>query len=147
MDADPCNEWSTATEKFIEAALARDGVQVRAIQHRAKHAAGVWRKMQEKSLNLEDVSDLLAFRIIVTGRDDCYLALDTVHRLFEPEPFRFKDYIAGPKANGYRSLHTSVRDVDGFVFEVQIRTVDMHRAAEEGVAAHWQYRAGKSIRV
>ena len=86
---------------------------------------------------------LLAFRIIVPRTDDCYLALETVHRLFEPEPFRFKDYIASPKANGYQSIHTSVRDQDEFVFELQIRSVEMHRAAEEGIAAHWRYRAGK----
>jgi (p)ppGpp synthase/HD superfamily hydrolase len=103
--------------------------------------------MQEKGLALEDVNDLMAFRVIVPTRDDCYLALDIVHRLFDPEPFRFKDYIAVPKANGYQSLHTSVRDRDGFVFEIQIRSLDMHRAAEAGAAAHWRYRASKSIRV
>ena len=140
------NEWCAATAEIIESALAADSVPLLAIQHRAKHAAGAWRKMQEKGLGLEDVADLVAFRIIVPSHDDCYLALVTVHRLFEPEPFRFKDYIAGPKVNGYRSLHTSVRDRDGFVFEVQIRSVDMHRAAEEGTAAHWRYRANKPIR-
>ena len=139
-------EWCTATAEIIESALATDDVPLVAIQHRAKHAAGAWRKMRERGLVLDDVADLVAFRIIVPSQDDCYLALDTVHRLFEPEPFRFKDYIADPKANGYQSLHTSVRDRDGFVFEVQIRSVDMHRAAEEGTAAHWRYRANKSIR-
>jgi (p)ppGpp synthase/HD superfamily hydrolase len=103
--------------------------------------------MQEKNLRFEEVQDLLAFRIVVPTLDGCYLALNTIHRLFEPEPFRFKDYIAKPKANGYQSLHTSVRDQRGFVFEVQIRTVDMHHVAEEGLAAHWRYRANKSIRV
>ncbi|MCW8984672.1 MAG: hypothetical protein OQK55_04980, partial [Thermoanaerobaculales bacterium] len=140
-------EWCTATEEIIKSALAADGVSLVAIQRRAKHAAGVWRKMQEKNLIFEEVHDLLAFRIVVSSQDDCYLALNSVHRLFEPEPFRFKDYIAKPKANGYQSLHTSVRDRQGFVFEVQIRTVDMHHAAEEGFAAHWRYRANKSIRV
>lgn len=138
--------WCAATEGLIQAALADDGVSTVLIQHRAKHAAGVWRKMQEKNLSLEEVHDLLAFRIVVPNLDNCYLALDTVHRLFEPEVFRFKDYIADPKVNGYKSLHTSVRDRDGFVFEVQIRTVDMHRAAEEGSAAHWRYRSRLSIR-
>ena len=137
-------EWCAATEKIIKSALTTDGVSLVAIQRRAKHVAGVWRKMQEKNLILEEVHDLLAFRIVVPSQDNCYLALDTIHRLFEPEPFRFKDYIAKPKANGYQSLHTSVRDHNGFVFEVQIRTVTMHHAAEEGVAAHWRYRAGKS---
>jgi len=138
--------WCAEIEKTIKSALAADGVSLVAMQRRAKHTAGVWRKMQEKNLRLEDVHDLFAFRIVVPNQDNCYLALDTVHRLFEPEPFRFKDYIAEPKANGYQSLHTSIRDGDGFVFEVQIRTVEMHRAAEEGMAAHWRYRASKKIR-
>ena len=140
-------EWCTATEGLIKSTLAADGVSLVAIQRRTKHTAGVWRKMHEKNLLLEEVHDLIAFRLIVPSQDNCYLALDTVHRLFEPEPFRFKDYVAEPKANGYQSLHTSVCDRDGFVFEIQIRTVDMHRAAEEGNAAHWRYRARKSIRV
>jgi ppGpp synthetase/RelA/SpoT-type nucleotidyltranferase len=137
--------WCATIEGTIKSALAADDVSPVAIQRRTKHAAGVWRKMQEKNLRLEEVHDLFAFRIVVPNQDNCYLALDTVHRLFEPEPFRFKDYIAEPKANGYQSLHTSVRDRDGFVFEVQIRTVDMHHAAEEGIAAHWRYRASKSL--
>jgi GTP pyrophosphokinase len=138
-------EWCAATAESIKSALADADVPVVGIQHRAKHAAGVWRKMKEKGLCIEEINDLVAFRVIVPTQDDCYLALETVHRLFEPEPFRFKDYITGPKANGYQSLHTSVRDSNGFPFEVQIRTADMHRAAEEGIAAHWRYRANKSI--
>jgi GTP pyrophosphokinase len=102
--------------------------------------------MREKNLLLGEIHDLFAFRVVVSNEDDCYLALDTIHRLFEPEPFRFKDYIADPKTNGYQSLHTSVRDRNGFVFEVQIRTAEMHRAAEQGCAAHWRYRAGRSMR-
>jgi hypothetical protein len=139
-------EWCAATEGVITSALAADGVPLVAIQRRTKHTAGVWRKMREKNLLLREIHDLLAFRVVVSNQDDCYLALDTIHRLFEPEPFRFKDYIADPKMNGYQSLHTSVRDRDGFVFEVQIRTAEMHRVAEEGFASHWRYRAGKSVR-
>jgi HAMP domain-containing protein len=140
-------EWCVATVENMKSGLVADDVPVVAIQHRAKHAAGAWRKMQEKGLGLDDVNDLIAFRVIVPSQDDCYLALETVHRLFEPEPFRFKDYITSPKANGYQSLHTSLRDRNGFAFEVQIRTVEMHRAAEEGGAAHWRYRAGTSVRL
>jgi GTP pyrophosphokinase len=103
--------------------------------------------MQEKNLTLEEVHDLFAFRIVVPSQDHCYLALETIHRLFDPEPFRFKDYIEHPKANGYQSLHTSVRNGEGFVFEVQIRTVDMHLAAEDGSASHWRYRSHKSMRL
>jgi hypothetical protein len=134
-------EWCDDIESAIAEALKDDAVQLLLMQSRTKHIAGVWRKMQGKNLLLDEVHDLFAFRLVVPGLDDCYLALDIVHRLFEPEPFRFKDYIANPKANGYQSLHTSVSDHDGFVFEVQIRTAKMHRAAEEGSAAHWRYRS------
>ncbi len=140
-------EWCASTEEVIKSGLAADGVPLIAFQQRTKHTAGVWRKMQERGLLLEEVQDLLAFRIVVPNQDSCYLALDTVHRLFEPEPFRFKDYIADPKANGYQSLHTSVRTSEGLVFEVQIRTIHMHRAAEEGASAHWRYRSRKPIHV
>jgi (p)ppGpp synthase/HD superfamily hydrolase len=101
--------------------------------------------MQQKHLGLNEVQDIFAFRLIVADQDDCYLALHAVHRLFEPEPFRFKDYIAAPKANGYRSLHTSVCDRNGLVFEIQIRSVDMHREAEDGEAAHWRYHAKRPV--
>jgi hypothetical protein len=134
-------EWCDRIEGAIREALETDGVELLLMQSRTKHIAGVWRKMQEKGLLLDEVHDLLAFRLVVPGPDDCYLALDIIHRLFEPEPFRFKDYIANPKVNGYQSLHTSVSGRDGFVFEVQIRTAKMHRAAEEGPAAHWRYRS------
>jgi HAMP domain-containing protein len=142
---DASAEWCATTENNIKSSLSADGVSHVAIQRRTKHAAGVWRKMQEKDLTLEEVHDLLAFRIIVPSQDDCYLALNTVHRLYDPEPFRFKDYITEPKANGYQGLHTSVRDRNGLVFEVQIRTAEMHRAAENGSAAHWRYHSRRSI--
>jgi hypothetical protein len=135
--------WCAETTKTIASVLADEGIPHVEIQSRAKHVAGVWRKMQEKQLSIEEVHDILAFRIIVPETDHCYLALETVHRLFDPEPFRFKDYIAKPKANGYQSLHTSVRNRDGLVFEIQIRSYRMHRAAELGDAAHWRYRANK----
>jgi hypothetical protein len=139
-------KWCTRIADAIASALAADGVAPISIQRRIKNPAGVWRKMCEKNLALEDVHDIFAFRIIVAEHDDCYLALNTVHRLFEPEPFRFKDYIAQPKKNGYKSLHTSVRDASGLVFEIQIRSIAMHRAAENGDAAHWRYLAGRSFR-
>jgi hypothetical protein len=138
------SNWCIEIEETLSSALKEGGVQSLSVEHRVKHAAGVWRKMQEKHLELGEVHDTLAFRLVVPDRDDCYLALDAVHRLFEPEPFRFKDYIARPKANGYQSLHTTVRDQQGFLFEVQIRSMEMHKAAENGASAHWRYRAGKS---
>jgi (p)ppGpp synthase/HD superfamily hydrolase len=87
------------------------------------------------------VHDLYALRIIVPDEEHCYLSLHAVHGAFEPEPFRFKDYIASPKRNGYRSLHTTVRDEEGRALEIQIRSLAMHRAAERGSAAHWLYKA------
>jgi len=79
--------------------------------------------------------------MIVFEEEHCYRALHAVHSAFEPEPFRFKDYIVSPKTNGYRSLHTTVRDEDGRALEIQIRSLAMHRAAERGAAAHWMYKA------
>jgi GTP pyrophosphokinase len=97
--------------------------------------------MQEKELDLEQVHDLCALRVIVPEEEHCYLALHAVHGAFDPEPFRFKDYIANPKPNGYQSLHTTVRDANGRALEIQIRSIAMHRAAERGSAAHWRYKA------
>lgn len=134
-------EWVQQTVAGIAERLHTDLVPVQEIQHRVKHTAGVWRKMREHDLALDEVHDLFAFRVIVPEEEHCYLALGAVHRSFEPEPFRFKDYITTPKANGYRSLHTSVRDSAGHLFEIQIRSESMHRAAEDGTAAHWRYRA------
>ena len=135
--------WSRSVGQRLTRELDEAGVEVVEIQHRIKHTAGVWRKMREADIPLDEVHDLFAFRIIVPTEPDCYVALAAVHRCFEPEPFRFKDYIESPKPNGYRSLHTTVRDEDGRLFEVQIRTQAMHQAAEAGDAAHWRYRANR----
>jgi hypothetical protein len=133
--------WSRATAERLAACLAENGLEPVRLEHRVKHVAGIWRKMQARQIDLEEVHDLFAFRVVVPEERDCYLALHAVHRVFDPEPFRFKDYIAEPKSNGYRSLHTTVRGEDGVVFEVQIRSLEMHRAAETGDAAHWRYTA------
>jgi hypothetical protein len=133
-------QWCRWVVESLTDALSTQQVAVEQVQHRAKHTAGVWRKMQEAQLAVDQVHDLFAFRVIVPTVHDCYLALTAVHRAFEPEPFRFKDYIEAPKPNGYRSLHTSVRDNEGRLFEVQIRTPAMHENAENGYAAHWKYR-------
>jgi hypothetical protein len=135
--------WSRAVGQRLARELDEAGVLVVEIQHRIKHTAGVWRKMREADIRLDEVHDLFAFRIIVPTEADCYLALTVVHRCFEPEPFRFKDYIESPKPNGYRSLHTTVRDEGRRLFEVQIRTQAMHESAEAGDAAHWRYRASR----
>lgn len=109
---------------------------------RAKHAASIHRKMREQGLKVHEVPDLLAFRVIVDDVGSCYHALGLVHASFPPVPDRIKDYIARPKANGYQSLHTTVIGPEGRRVEVQIRTRDMHRVAEDGIAAHWRYKEG-----
>lgn len=137
-------QWLRASEKGIRRALAHAHVRHRSLQHRVKHTAGIFRKMKAKGLALEQVHDLVAFRIIVPAEQDCYVALDAIHQHFEPLLLRFKDYVAAPKKNGYRSLHTCVKGEDGLVFEVQIRTLEMHERSEGGDAAHWRYKAGAS---
>ena len=134
--------WLSAREKELRKALGAHRVKLRGVQNRVKHVAGVFRKMRGKGLSLEQVHDVVAFRVLVTTEEECYRALAAVHERFEPLLLRFKDYIAQPKGNGYRSLHTCVRADDGVVFEVQVRTLAMHAAAEGGEAAHWRYKSG-----
>lgn len=129
----------------IRGALAARGVPVLEISHRIKHTAGIWKKMREKELTLDQVHDLVALRIVVPTEADCYHALGVVHDTHAPLVGRFKDYIAQPKPNGYRSLHTSVRSSDGSVFEVQIRSIAMHQLAEHGRASHASYKEAKRI--
>ena len=110
------------------------------IQHRVKHTAGVWKKMKSKKLNLDQIHDLYAFRIVVPTESDCYWTLGVIHRTFKPVVGRFKDYIAHPKGNGYQSLHTCVEPKEGPIFEIQIRSIAMHQHSESGTAAHWIYK-------
>ncbi len=127
----------------LREALAAQGLQAQ-ISGRRKHAYSVWRKMQGKSLQLEKVMDLLALRIIVGSVDHCYAALGVVHQLWTPLEAEYDDYIARPKLNGYQSLHTVVRGPWQLPLEIQIRTEEMHRHAEQGVAAHWAYKEAGS---
>jgi len=107
---------------------------------REKHPYSIWRKLQRKSIGWSQLSDIYAFRVIVDTEDDCYRALGVIHRAWQVRPGRFKDYISTPKRNNYRSLHTTVVGPRGMHIELQIRTELMDRVAEEGVAAHWQYK-------
>ena len=110
------------------------------IQGREKTIFGIYRKMVEKSLSFSEVLDIYGFRIIVNAPQDCYLALGALHAMYKPVPGKFKDYIAIPKLNGYQSLHTTLLGPFGTPIEFQIRTQEMHRVAESGVAAHWLYK-------
>ncbi|MDR2645970.1 MAG: bifunctional (p)ppGpp synthetase/guanosine-3',5'-bis(diphosphate) 3'-pyrophosphohydrolase [Holosporaceae bacterium] len=112
------------------------------ISGREKKAYSIWKKMQKRNLPLEQINDIIAFRVIVESVQQCYQALGVIHTHFPIVPGRFKDYISVPKINNYKSLHTSVIGSFQQPMEIQIRTAEMHRAAEEGIAAHWFYKSG-----
>ncbi len=126
--------------------LQRAGISAE-IGGRPKHVYSVWNKMHQKGLDISGVFDVLGFRILVNDVSDCYAALGVVHGLWEPILDEFDDYIAKPKANGYQSLHSAVIGPEGVTIEVQIRSFAMHRHADLGVAAHWQYKEGLPNRI
>ena len=128
----------------LRAALAKGGIQAQ-VEGREKHLFSVYRKMRKKGVPLNEIVDVYGFRIVVDSADTVYRALGIVHGLYKPMPGRFKDYVAIPRINGYQSLHTTLFGPNGVPIEVQIRTVDMHRVAETGIAAHWKYKTGEKL--
>ncbi|RKY59050.1 MAG: (p)ppGpp synthetase [Candidatus Latescibacterota bacterium] len=126
----------------LKEALEREGIEAE-VTGRAKHFYSIYRKMREQGKSFEEIYDLMGVRVIVPTVGDCYSALGVVHRLFPHVEGRIKDYIAHPKPNGYQSLHTTVIVPGGQMLEVQIRTPEMHRVAEMGIAAHWKYKEGR----
>jgi GTP pyrophosphokinase len=126
----------------VRAELETVGVHNAEVYGRPKHIYSIWSKMRQKDVEFSEVYDIRALRIIVDDLKDCYTALGIVHNLWSPIPREFDDYISNPKGNYYRSLHTAVRCPDGRSLEIQIRTWEMHKHAELGVAAHWRYKEG-----
>ncbi len=138
-------EYIDEVVKVLEEMLRENGIKGR-IHGRMKHLHSIYHKMIVQNLTLDQVYDLIAFRVILNSIKDCYAMLGLVHAAWRPVPGRFKDYISMPKANMYQSLHTTVIGPEGERIEIQIRTEEMHRFAEYGVAAHWLYKDGKQLK-
>ena len=138
-------------EKYIAAIVAEIdeklkemGIENATVYGRPKHFFSIYKKMVNKNKTLDQIYDLVAVRVLVDSVKDCYGTLGVIHEMYLPMPGRFKDYIAMPKTNMYQSLHTTLMGPNGSPFEVQIRTREMHRTAEYGIAAHWKYKEGKT---
>jgi guanosine-3',5'-bis(diphosphate) 3'-pyrophosphohydrolase len=125
----------------FKGALKKAAIEA-SVEGREKHLYSIYKKMQNKKISLNEMVDVYGFRIIVENADVCYRVLGMVHSVYKPMPGRFKDYIAIPRVNGYQSLHTTLFGPNGVPIEVQIRSEQMHRVAESGIAAHWKYKSG-----
>src|SRR2546422_5331183 len=128
----------------IEAKLGDAQIPVVVVDGRIKRLWSIHQKLKRQKIELDQVYDFIALRIVTTSIKDCYGALGIIHQTWSPVPGRIKDFVAMPRPNGYQSLHTSVISEHGMPFEVQIRTIEMHRMSEEGVAAHWKYKEGRA---
>jgi len=129
----------------IRDAIKRNNIPSATVSGRSKHLYSIYKKMHERHLSFSEIMDVYGFRIIVDKVDTCYRVLGTLHNLYKPITQRFKDYIAIPKINGYQSLHTTLFGPYGVPIEVQIRTEEMHKMAENGIAAHWLYKTEKRV--
>jgi GTP pyrophosphokinase len=129
--------------QVVDQKLRTAGIEAQ-IEGRIKRLHSIQQKLKRQRIDLEQVYDFVALRVLVGSVADCYAALGVLHNTWRPVPGRIKDFIAMPRPNGYQSLHTSVISEDGHPFEVQIRTFEMHRIAEEGIAAHWKYKEGRT---
>lgn len=134
-------QYIKTTSKILVTLFSEAGVSA-SVRGRAKHFFSIWQKMERYNVGLDEIHDLLGFRVLVPTVRACYEALGIVHAEWKPVPGRFKDYIAMPKPNMYQSLHTTVIGPDGQRIEIQMRTPEMNRIAEEGIAAHWRYKEG-----
>ena len=132
----------TEAIQLLTAKLEEIGTKGMKITGRAKHIYSIYRKMQRKNVGLDQIYDVLAIRILTTNIEDCYATLSAVHEMWDQIPQEFDDYIATPKSNGYQSIHTAVVGPGQKNLEVQIRSFDMHKDSELGVAAHWYYKQG-----
>ena len=137
-------EFLQKIEQQLSAALEKRDIHAR-VDTREKHIYSIYKKMLRKRASLSEIVDVYGLRIIVDELDTCYRALGVVHAVFKPMPGRFKDYIAIPRVNGYQSLHTTLFGPNAVPIEVQIRTEDMHRVSESGIAAHWKYKSGGGV--
>ncbi|MBI4886618.1 MAG: bifunctional (p)ppGpp synthetase/guanosine-3',5'-bis(diphosphate) 3'-pyrophosphohydrolase [Acidobacteria bacterium] len=129
--------------RTLKAKLSEAQVPIIQLDGRIKRLYSIHQKIKRQTIDLERVYDFVALRVVTQSIKDCYAALGIIHQTWSPVPGRIKDFIAMPRPNGYQSLHTSVVSEQGFPFEVQIRTEEMHRRAEEGIAAHWKYKEGR----
>src|SRR6201992_3036303 len=141
---DEDEQFLNSVESLLNERLRENNIKAR-VEWRIKRLYSIYQKLQKQKITVDQVYDLLAVRVITPTVQDCYAAFGLIHSIWRPVPGRIKDFIAMPRPNLYQSLHTTVMGEGGHQFEVQIRTEEMHRIAEEGIAAHWKYKAGESV--